>query len=553
MLERYLSKVEYDSYEDFKANFKIVVPPNFNFGFDVVDKTAEDSPDKTAMVWCNDQGANAKYTFAEMRDASNRAANFFKAVGIRKGDVVMLMLKRRAEFWFAVLALHKIGAAAIPATHLLTTKDIIYRNNAADVKMIVSVDDKAVLDHVDEAMPSSPTLKYKAVVGIGRDGWHDFRAECAKASPVFPRPKGKDATTNEDTLLIYFTSGTTGMPKMVRHNHTYPLGHILTARYWQNVGESSLHLTVADTGWAKASWGKIYGQWLSEGAIFVYDYDTFVPKNMLDVICRYKLTSFCAPPTVYRFFIKEDLSQYDFSNLKYCTTAGEPLNAEVYNQFLKGTGVKLMEGYGQTESTVAVATYPWVAPRPGSMGKPSPGYAIDLLNADGKPCEVGEEGQIVIRTDQYKPVGMFQEYYRDDKLTSRVWHDGVYYTGDMAWRDEDGYYWFVGRADDLIKSSGYRIGPFEVESALMEHPAVLECAVTGVPDELRGQVVKASVILAKGYTPSDDLAAELQDHVKKVTAPYKYPRIVEFVKALPKTISGKIRRVEIRDKDSSGE
>jgi acetyl-CoA synthetase len=553
MLERYLSKVEYDSYEDFKANFKIIVPPNFNFGFDVVDRTAEEKPDKTALVWCNDLGASATYTFAQVRDASNRAANFFKSVGIGKGDVVMLMLKRRAEFWFAVLALHKIGAAAIPATHLLTTKDIVYRNNAADVKMIVSVDDKAVLDHVDEATGASPTLKCKAVVGAPRDGWHDFRAECAKASPVFPRPTGKDATTNEDTLLIYFTSGTTGMPKMVRHNHTYPLGHILTARYWQNVREGSLHLTVADTGWAKASWGKIYGQWLSEGAIFVYDYDMFVPKNMLEVICRYKLTSFCAPPTVFRFFIKEDLSQYDFTSLKYCTTAGEPLNAEVYNQFLKGTGVGLMEGYGQTESTVAVATYPWVAPRPGSMGKPSPGYAIDLLNADGKPCEVGEEGQIVIRTEQHKPVGMFQEYYRDEKLTARVWHDGVYYTGDMAWRDEDGYYWFVGRADDLIKSSGYRIGPFEVESALMEHPAVLECAVTGVPDELRGQVVKASVILAKGYSPSDDLAAELQDHVKKVTAPYKYPRIIEFVKALPKTISGKIRRVEIRDKDSSGE
>ncbi len=551
LLDRYVSRVDFNSYEDFYENFKINVPENFNFSYDVVDEYASTSPDKVAIVWCDEKGASATFTFGQLKKYSDKAANFFKSVGIKKGDPVMLVLKRRYEFWFCILALHKIGAICIPATHLLTTKDFVYRNNAADIKMIVCVAEQEVINHVEESLEKSPSLKYKALVGGSREGWFDFNAELEKASEDFERPTGQDATKNEDILLLYFTSGTTGMPKMVSHDYTYPLGHILTAKYWQNVQDGGLHLTVADTGWAKAVWGKIYGQWLAGSAVFVYDYEKFVPKDLLDVITRHGVTTFCAPPTIYRFLIKEDLTQYDFSKLKYCVVAGEPLNPEVYNQFLKQTGHRLMEGYGQTELTVTLATYPWMEPKPGSMGRPSPGYDIDIVDENGKSCDVGVEGQIVVRTGLKKPAGMFMGYHRDSELTKKVWHDDVYYTGDMAWKDEDGYLWFVGRADDVIKSSGYRIGPFEVESALLEHPAVLECAITAVPDPDRGQVVKATVVLTKNYTPSNDLVVELQDHVKKVTAPYKYPRIIEFVTELPKTISGKIRRVEIRDKDKS--
>ncbi|HPD00503.1 MAG TPA: AMP-binding protein [Acetivibrio sp.] len=551
MLEKYLSKVNFDSYEDFVENYNLIVPENFNFAYDVVDKIAEENPNKTAMVWCDENGDEATFTFGQLKEYSNKAANFFKRIGVKKGDSVMLILKRRYEFWFAILALHKIGAVAIPATHLLTAKDIIYRNNAADIKMIVSVAEDEVIKHIEGSLEKSPTIKAKALINSEKEGWFNFNSEIDKESSQFERPTGEDAPANDSMMLLYFTSGTTGMPKMVAHDFTYPLGHIHTAKYWQNVIEDGLHLTVADTGWAKAAWGKIYGQWLSGSAVFVYDYEKFVPHELLDVICKYGVTSFCAPPTIFRFFIKEDLTKYDFSKLKHCAVAGEPLNPEVYNQFYKATGLKLMEGYGQTELTVTLGTFPWIEPKPGSMGKPAPGYDIDLLDENGNSCEVGEEGQIVIRTDKRKPVGMFCGYYRDAELTNKVWHDGIYYTGDMAWRDEDGYYWFVGRADDVIKSSGYRIGPFEVESALLEHPAVLECAITAVPDPIRGQVVKATVVLTKNYTPSDDLVKELQNHVKTVTAPYKYPRIIEFVKELPKTISGKIRRVEIRDKDKA--
>ncbi|MDK2809630.1 MAG: acetyl-CoA synthetase [Petroclostridium sp.] len=551
MLEKFVNKQNFSSYEDFVQNFKINVPDNFNFAYDVVDELAVNSPDKIALVWCNDSGENINFTFSQLKYYSDKTANFFKSVGIKKGDPVMLVLKRRYEFWFCILALHKIGAICIPATHLLTTKDFIYRNNAADVKMIVSVAEAEVVQHIEEAQKESPSLLYKVMVGGNREGWYDFNSEIEKADENFVKPTGKDMTTNEDISLLYFTSGTTGHPKMVQHNFTYPLGHILTAKYWQNVQEDGLHFTVADTGWAKAVWGKIYGQWICGSAVFVYDYDKFIPKNLLEVLEKYQITTFCAPPTIYRFLIKEDLTKYNLKSLKYCVIAGEPLNPEIYNQFLKATGIKLMEGFGQTECTVAIATYPWMEPRPGSMGKPSPGYNIDLVDEDGNSCDVGEEGQIVIRTDKSKPVGMFDGYYRDKERTEKVWHDGVYYTGDMAWRDEDGYYWFVGRADDVIKSSGYRIGPFEVESALLEHPAVLETAITAVPDPIRGQVVKATIVLAKGYTPSDDLKVELQEHVKKVTAPYKYPRIIEFVNELPKTISGKIRRVELRERDKN--
>ncbi|MDP4181169.1 MAG: AMP-binding protein, partial [Bacillota bacterium] len=541
MLEKYLSRVNFNSYEDFYENFKINVPENFNFAYDVVDEYALKTPDKKALVWCDEKGDSSIFTFSQLKEQSDRAANFFKSAGIKKGDPVMLILKRRYEFWFCILALHKIGAVCIPATHLLTTKDLVYRNNAADIKMIVCVNEPEVIKHVEQSQAKSPTLKAKAIVNGSKEGWFDFTSELKEASSEFAKPTGVEATTNEDTLLLYFTSGTTGMPKMVQHNYTYPLGHILTSKYWQNAIDDGLHLTVADTGWAKAVWGKIYGQWLSGAAVFVYDYDKFVPKELLHVITKYGVTSFCAPPTIYRFFIKEDLTKYDFSKLKYCAVAGEPLNPEVYNQFLSATGLRLMEGYGQTELTVTAATYPWMKPKPGSMGKPSPGYDIDIVNEDGTSCDIGEEGQIVLHTNIKKPVGMFDGYYRDSELTNKVWHDGFYYTGDMAWRDEDGYLWFVGRADDVIKSSGYRIGPFEVESALLEHPAVLECAITAVPDPDRGQVVKATIVLSKNYVEGNDLVVELQNHVKKVTAPYKYPRIIEFVKELPKTISGKIR------------
>ena len=542
-------ETDYKSYEDFIKRCRIKVPPNFNFAFDVVDEIAAADPGKTALVWCDDKGEARNFTFGELKKYSDQTASFLKNLGIKKGDPVMLILKRRYEFWFASLALHKLGAICIPATHLLTTKDIIYRNNAADIKMIIAVNEPNVLEHIEDAQKESPTLKLKAALNLDKKGWLNFNGEIDKAPADFPRPAGDEATTNSDKFLLYFTSGTTGMPKMVLHNYTYPLGHILTAVFWQNLRENSLHLTVADTGWAKAAWGKIYGQWLAEAAIFVYDYDKFIPKNMLEVITKYGLTSFCAPPTIFRYLIKEDLSKYDFRKLKYCVVAGEPLNPEVYNQFLKMTGLKLMEGYGQTETVVQVGTFPWMTPKPGSMGKPIAGYDIDLLDEKGNSCEVGEEGQLVIKTGKGKPLGMFDGYYRDPELTKKVWHDDTYYTGDMAYRDEDGYFWFVGRADDVIKSSGYRIGPFEVESALMEHPAVLECAITAVPDPDRGQIVKATIVPSKNYTPSEELAKELQEHVKKVTAPYKYPRIVEFVTELPKTISGKIRRVQIREEN----
>jgi acetyl-CoA synthetase len=547
ILNKYLNKIEFNSYQEFKNEFKIKIPENFNFAFDVVDEIAADDPDKIAMVWCDDKGNEATFTFKQMKYYSDKAANLFKSAGIRKGDPVMLILKRHYDFWFCTLALNKIGAITIPATHLLSTKDIIYRNNAADIKMIVCLPDPEVIQHIEESESKSPTLKIKMIIDEDRPGWMNFTTGLEDSSEIFVRPVSEEATSNNDIMLLYFTSGTTGMPKMVNHDFIYPLGHILTAKYWQNVQDNGLHFTVADTGWAKSAWGKIYGQWLSGSAVMTYDYDKFVPKNLMEVIEKYKVTTFCAPPTIYRFLIKEDLTKFDLSHLRYCVVAGEPLNPEVFKQFLDKTGIRLMEGYGQTECTVAVATYPWMKPKPGSMGMPSPGYNIEIIDEEGNPCEAGNEGEIVIQTEVSKPVGMFNGYYRDDQLTSSVWKNGVYRTGDMAWSDEDGYFWFVGRSDDVIKSSGYRIGPFEVESALMEHPAVLECAITAVPDPVRGQIVKATVVPSKNYQPSEELARELQEHVKKVTAPYKYPRLIEFVTELPKTISGKIRRVQIRD------
>lgn len=547
MVEQFLKQTTFKDQRDFIENLEICVPENFNFAYDVVDKWAEQAPDKVALCWTNDQGEHINFTFADIKRESDKAASFFQSKGIGRGDMVMLILKRRYEFWFSIIALHKIGAVVIPATHLLTKKDIVYRNNAADIKMIVCVGEEEVLKHVNDSIADSKALE--SVVSIGPvvpEGWLDYHLETAQATP-FVKPALPNV--NDDISLLYFTSGTTGNPKMVAHDFTYPLGHIVTASYWHNLHEDSLHLTLADTGWGKAVWGKLYGQWIAGAAVFVYDFDKFAPADVLAMIQKYNITSFCAPPTVFRFLIREDLSQYNISSLKYCTIAGEALNPKVYEEFYRLTGIKLKEGFGQTETTLTIATYPWTEPKPGSMGIPNPQYDVDLIAPDGRSVEAGEQGQIIIRTDKRKPLGLFKEYYRNAELTHEAWHDNVYYTGDVAWKDEDGYFWFVGRADDVIKSSGYRIGPFEVESALMTHPAVVECAITGVPDEIRGQVVKATIVLAQDYKhrADEDLIKEIQNHVKMVTAPYKYPRIVEFVPELPKTISGKIRRVEIRN------
>lgn len=550
MLERFVKQTHFTSQEDFIKNFMIEVPENFNFGYDVVDAWAAEDPEKEAILWTNDKGACIHFSYADLKKYTDQTASYFQSLGIGHGDKVMLILKRRYEFWYSIIALHKLGAVVIPATHLLTKKDIVYRCNAASIKMIVMAGEEVITKHVIDAMPESPTVE--KLVSIGPDipeGFLDFHKGIDNAAP-FVRPE--HVNTNDDISLMYFTSGTTGEPKMVAHDFTYPLGHIVTGSFWHNLHKDSLHLTIADTGWGKAVWGKLYGQMIAGATVFVYDHEKFTPADILQKIHDYHITSLCAPPTIYRFLIREDLSKYDLSSLEYCTTAGEALNYSVYETFLKITGIRLMEGFGQTETTLTLATFPWMEPKPGSMGVPNPQYDIDLIKPDGRSAEDGEQGQIVVRTNHGKPLGLFKEYYRAPELTHEAWHDGVYYTGDVAWRDEDGYYWFVGRADDVIKSSGYRIGPFEVESALMTHPAVVECAITGVPDEIRGQVVKATIILAKDYKDKagDALIKELQDHVKRVTAPYKYPRVIEFVEELPKTISGKIRRVEIRQKDN---
>ena len=553
MIERFLTQTHFTSVEDYKENLHFIVPDNFNFAYDVMDVWAEEKPDKLALLWTDDEDNCIRFTFKDLKEQSDRAASYFQTLGIGRGDVVMLILKRRYEFWLSMLALHKIGAVAVPATHMLTTHDIVYRNNRADVKAIICVGENYVMTQVEGSLKDSPTLK--TLVSIGpetRDGFHDWHKEWNSA-PQFVRPE--HVNSNDDTMLMYFTSGTSGEPKMVAHDYLYALGHITTGAFWHNLAEDSIHLTVADTGWGKAAWGKLYGQWFAGAVVFVFEHQKFTAEKIMRKIEEYRITSFCAPPTVYRFMIHEDFSKYDLSSLRYCCTAGEALNPAVYDKFLKLTGIRLMEGFGQTETTMTLGTMPWMMPKPGSMGMPNPQYDIDLVRADGSPCEDGEKGEIVINTDKGKPIGLFKGYYRDEEKNKQVWHDGVYHTGDMAWRDEDGYYWFEGRIDDVIKSSGYRIGPFEVESALMTHPAVVECAITGVPDDIRGMVVKATVVLHKDWKDKagDELVKELQNHVKHETAPYKYPRIIEFVDELPKTISGKIRRVEIRDKDNKKE
>ncbi len=551
ILKRFCPKTEFSSYEDMKNNYTVNVPPDFNFGFDVVDAWAEIEPDKTALVWTNDTADMKTFTFDEIKRYSNRCANIFLNHGIRKGDVVMLILKQRPEVWMAIVALHKIGAVVIPASYQLTEKDIIYRCNASNVQMIVSVDDEGIVDYINASLPKCKTVKHYAIVGnADKFGAIDFRKEIEHASDDFQRPQGEDATKVTDTMLVYFSSGTTGMPKMVRHDYSHPLGQIVTAKYWQCVQENKIHLTQTDSGWAKFSWGKIYGQWICGAAIGAYDTEKFTPHGMLDAIQRIRPATFCAPATIYRVLIKEDLSQYDFSFIAHASLAGEPLNPEVFHQIETKTGLRIYEGFGQSETSVLLANFPWVEIRPGSMGKPAPVYDIDLLDENGNSCEDGIVGSICIKnTDKKHPTGLFREYWLNPEANEKSWKAGIYNTGDTAWRDADGYYWFVGRNDDVIKCSGYRIGPFEVESALMEHPSVLECAVTAVPDPTRGQIVKATIVLAKGFIPSESLTKELQNHVKHTTAPYKYPRAIEYVEELPKTVSGKIMRTAIRARD----
>lgn len=550
LLHKFLPRIEFDSYEDFKANYKVNIPEDFNFGFDVVDAWAEADENKKALVWCNDHGEEKTFTFRDISRLSNKTANYFKSLGIKKGDVVMLILRRRWEYWVCATAIHKIGAIVIPGTLQLTKKDIVYRGNSAGVKAMVCINDDFVINQVEASEKEIPSLENKIVVEKPRNGWQFFEDEIEKFSDEFPRPTGDEATNWNDVMLVYFTSGTTGMPKMVQHNFAHPLGHIVTAKYWQQVQENKLHMSVSDSGWAKFGWGKIYGQWICGAVIFAYDMDKFVPAKLLEIISKYKITTFCAPPTMYRFMLQEDLTKYDLSSIEHCCTAGEPLNPEVIKKWQKYTGHFIYEGFGQSEGSVLLANFPWFEPRLGSTGKPSPIYDIHLVDKDGNDIKADEEGSIVVMdVKNNPPVGLFTGYYKHPEMTEEKLLGKYYNTDDMASFDEDGYYYFIGRDDDVIKCSGYRIGPFEVESALLEHPSVVECAITGAPDPIRGQVVKASVILAAGYEPSAELVKELQNHVKKVTAPYKYPRIIEFVEELPKTISGKIKRGEIRKSD----
>ena len=518
----------------------------FNFAFDCVDAIAEKNPDKLAMMWVGNDKSDRRFTFGDLKKYSARTANYFESLGIKKGDTVMLVLKRHYQFWFCMLALHKIGAIAIPATNQLVEHDFTYRYKAAGVKAIVCTADGDVSVEAEKAAAEFPEM-LKILVGGKKDGWNDFNVEMERFSSHYNRTESTPC--GNDPMLMLFTSGTTGYPRIATHSYKYALGHYPTAKHWHNVNPDGLHFTISDTGWGKALWGKLYGQWLCEAAVFTYDFDRFRSEDILPMFAKYNITTFCAPPTMYRFFIKEDLSKYDLSSIEYATTAGEALNPEVFNQFKKATGLTIMEGFGQTETTLSIANFVGSTPKIGSMGRPSPLYDVVILDPDGNECKTGDTGEICIRTKEHLPCGLFIGYYRDEDKTREVWHDGFYHTGDQATMDEDGYLWYVGRIDDVIKSSGYRIGPFEIESVIMELPYVLECAITPVPDEVRGQIVKATIVLVKGKEGSDELKKEIQEYVKTHTAPYKYPRIVEFVSELPKTISGKVRRVEIRKND----
>ncbi len=547
VLSQYLERVDFDSYEDFYANFHLNIPDHFNFSYDVVDWYARHEPDRPALIWCDDSTDDLVITFRQLMERTNQAANLLRAHGVGRGDAVLLVMKSRHEFWPAILACHKLFACAIPGTHMLREHDLTYRFEKGRIKAVMAVHSDTLMDEIDKAQAlTGDILKVKISISGPRDGWVDYQREIVQQPTEFDAPPREERNANTDPMLIYFTSGTSGQPKMVAHNYTYALAHVITAKYWQCCEDGGIHYTVADTGWGKAVWGKLYGQWLSGSTVFVYDYEKFDADKMLRKMARYHITTFCAPPTVFRFLIKEDLSRYDLSSIHYAVTAGEPLNPEVYTRFYEKTGIHLREAFGQTETVVTAANWPWFAPKPGSMGKPSPGYVIDLLDGDGHPAEVGDEGEMCLRTTPQPPPGLFIGYHRDEEMTRSRWHDGHYHMGDMAWKDEEGFLWFVGRADDVIKTSGYRVGPFEVESVVMQHPAVLECAITGVPDPVRGQVIKATIVLARGYDQGDALKKEIQEFVKENTAPYKYPRVIEFVAELPKTISGKIRRTEIR-------
>lgn len=553
MIERFTNRTDFESYADFAANLKLTIPRDFNFAYDVVDVWAAEEPSREALLWTNPDGEERRFTFADMKELSDQTASFFQSLGVGKGTKVMLMLKRHWQFWPAMMALHKLGAVAIPATHLLTAEDIEYRCRMADIRVIVAAGDADMVEHINEARHRCKSLEWLVSTGpCVPAGWLDFN-KGIDGAPAFRRPE--KVNSNSDVMLLYFTSGTSGEPKMVAHDFTYPLGHIVTARFWHNLRPGDIHLTLADTGWGKAVWGKLYGQWICGADVFVYDFDKFVPKDLLGIMEKYRINSFCAPPTVFRFLIREDVKAFDLSALDRCTIAGEALNPSVFEKWKELTGISLREGFGQTETTLTVGTFPWVEPRPGSMGLPNPLYGIDIVDEDGNPVEDNVNGEIVIRADcdGEKPAGLFKEYLDDEELTANAWHDGLYHTGDIAWRDKDGYLWFVSRKDDVIKSSGYRIGPFEVESACLTHPAVVECAITAVPDDVRGQIVKATIVLAADYVQQAgaDLVKDIQNHVKRITAPYKYPRVIEFVKELPKTISGKIRRVAIRASDAA--
>ncbi len=536
--ENYILPVEDDNGVLKEISFKN--DEKFNFAFDVMDKIAEDHPDKLALLHIANDKTERRFTFSEIKRASNQTANYFKSLGIKKGDKVMLVLKRHYQFWFSMLALHKLGAIAIPATNQLKEHDITYRLNKAGVKMVLCTADGEVSSEIEKSVKDCKTVEHLVMVGGKKDGWRSFDEEYSLYTGKFAR--SKECACGDDIMLMYFTSGTTGNPKIAMHNFKYPLGHFITAKYWHSVNPDGLHLTVADTGWAKAAWGKLYGQWLCEAGIFVYDFDRFDANEIMPMFAKYNITTFCAPPTILRMMIKQDLSNFDLSSIEHMTTAGEALNPEVFRQFEQATGLQIMEGFGQTETTVALANLAGTKSKLGSMGKPVPLYDIELMDSDGKTVPVGEVGEIVIKTANGKPNGLFVGYYEDKEKTDECWHDGYYHTGDTAWRDEKGYYWYVGRVDDLIKSSGYRIGPFEIENVIMELPYVLECGVSAEPDEVRGQVVKASIVLVKGTEPTEELKKEIQDYVKTHTAPYKYPRVVVFKDELPKTTSGKIQR-----------
>ncbi len=543
-----MKKLRPASYKELLQKYSLKAPENYNFAFDFLDAAAEKEPDRLAMVHVGPDKVRREYSFGWFRQASSRLANALARQGVGKGDKVMLILYRRVQYWVSMLALHKIGALPIPSPSLLTPHDIEFRVNFAHVKAAIVED--SVADRVAAAQPKCPTLSLLVQVGAEptAPGWLGFEPLLASGGPDFPRTP--QAPGGKDPMVIFFSSGTTGMPKMVLHSFTYPLGHYTTAAYWHDLEPGDLHLTLSDTGWAKSVWGKFYGQWLAGAAVFVWDFrGKFEPRELLRILSVHKITTFCAPPTVYRFLVREDLKKFDLTSLRHCTTAGELLNDSVFEDWRKNVGLPIFEGYGQTETTLLVSTLPFMEPKPGSIGKPSPGWDIVLLDENDKPTPTGEEGEICIKLKKDGVLGLFDGYLDEPERTAKVVRDGFYHTGDKAWADEDGYFWFVGRTDDLIKSSGYRIGPFEVESALVSHDAVVEAAVTGVPDPVRGMAVKATVVLAPGYEPGDALTKELQNHVKGVTAPYKYPRIVEYVKELPKTISGKIKRAEIRQRD----